>query len=289
VFAGAVLARGRRTVTSWTRAPGPSAKCLPVDTPVAAAGKRPEAVAGGPARGYLTPTAGRRVKPRAPVACWGYGDVDGDRYTRPSDCYRRQPPVGREEADRAAGSLVLAGGEPGFDRQGRGRYYRYLRQPRLWTREVTGLDPAAERGKRAPYRPVRNVPAACAPTLLVHGTEDGDVPYAQSAAMAQALARYGVPYEPVTVPATGHGLAGGEPALVGQVHQRALAFIPTHLKAGGSSATRSCRGCRRGPGVRGRVAWERPGWRRGGDPRPGAVARQGRRPAGAGSRADEPP
>ena len=45
VFAGAVLARGRRTVTSWIRAAGLSADYKPVYTAVTAAGKRTDAIA----------------------------------------------------------------------------------------------------------------------------------------------------------------------------------------------------------------------------------------------------
>jgi hypothetical protein len=45
VFVGAVLARGRRTVTGWIRAAGLSADYKPVYTTVAAAGKRADAIA----------------------------------------------------------------------------------------------------------------------------------------------------------------------------------------------------------------------------------------------------
>jgi hypothetical protein len=45
VFIGAILARGRRTVTSWIRAAGLSADYKPVYTTVAAAGKRADAIA----------------------------------------------------------------------------------------------------------------------------------------------------------------------------------------------------------------------------------------------------
>jgi hypothetical protein len=45
VFTGVILARGRRTVTSWIRAAGLSADYKPVYTAVAAAGKRADAIA----------------------------------------------------------------------------------------------------------------------------------------------------------------------------------------------------------------------------------------------------
>src|SRR3954470_6084562 len=45
VFIGAVLARGRRTVTGWIRAAGLSSGYKPVYTAAAAAGKRADAIA----------------------------------------------------------------------------------------------------------------------------------------------------------------------------------------------------------------------------------------------------
>src|SRR5262249_17942371 len=87
-------------------------------------------VTGGSAGGYLTLTAGFRVKPRpvALVAYWGYGDVDGDWYTKPSAHYRKQRPlVTREEAYKAVGGKVLTGAE-GDAGKARGRFYLYLRQ-----------------------------------------------------------------------------------------------------------------------------------------------------------------
>src|SRR5262249_50128065 len=101
------------------------------------------AVAGGSAGGYLTLMAGVTVRPRprALVAYWGYGDVDGAWYTQPSAFYRKQPLVSKEEADRAVGGKVLTGTEGNPAGKARGRFYLYLRQHGLWTREVTGFAP----------------------------------------------------------------------------------------------------------------------------------------------------
>ena len=46
LFIGAILARGRRTVTSWIRAAGLSRQYQPCYTTVAAAGKRADNIAG---------------------------------------------------------------------------------------------------------------------------------------------------------------------------------------------------------------------------------------------------
>jgi pimeloyl-ACP methyl ester carboxylesterase len=79
---------------------------------------------------------------------------------------------------------------------------------------------------------VRNVGPDYPPTLLLHGTEDTDVPYEQSAAMAKELARHQVPHELATVPGAGHGLAGGDKERVQQARRKALAFLRDHLRAG---------------------------------------------------------
>jgi acetyl esterase/lipase len=209
----------------WIRAQGPKLFQIDPDNLV---------VTGGSAGGYLTMMTGICVQPRpkALVAYWGYGDVDGDWYTKPSEYYRKQVPlVSKEEAYQAVGRGVLTGTEGNSPEQrGRGRFYHYLRQNGLWTKEVTGFDPDTERRKLDPYCPVRNVTAAYPLILMVHGTADDDVPYERSADMAKELARHQVPHELVTVRGAGHGLAGGDKQLVDEAHERALAFIRKHLK-----------------------------------------------------------
>src|SRR5207249_881926 len=132
-------------------------------------------------------------RPKALVAYWGYGDVDGDWYTKPSQFYRMRPLVDKAEAYQAIGKKVLTGTE-GDSSKGRGLFYLYLRQNGLWTKEVTGFDPS-ERAKLDPYCPVRNISAEYPPILMIHGTNDDDVPYERSTDMAEALAKHGVPHE----------------------------------------------------------------------------------------------
>jgi acetyl esterase/lipase len=207
----------------WLREQGP--KALRIDP-------TRMVVTGGSAGGYLTLTVGFRVKPRpaALVAHWGYGDVDGDWYTKPSTHYRKQMPlVSKEEAYRGVSGQVRTGTE-GDEQKARGRFYLYLRQNGLWTKEVTGMDPAKDRRKLDGYCPVRNVSRDYPPTLLIHGTLDTDVPYEQSAAMAKELARHEVPHELITVKGAGHGLAGGDKKLVSEAHEKTAAFICHHLK-----------------------------------------------------------
>ncbi|HKA08728.1 MAG TPA: prolyl oligopeptidase family serine peptidase, partial [Gemmataceae bacterium] len=146
-----------------------------------------------------------------------------------SQFYRTSVPlIEKAEAMRAVGGKVLTGTIGG--QSPRGRYYQYLRQNGLWTKEVTGFEPGRDRDKLTPYCPVRNVSPEYPPTMLVHGTEDTDVPYQLSADMEKELARHKVPHELVTVTGAGHGLAGGDKKLVADAHAKALEFIRTQMK-----------------------------------------------------------
>lgn len=207
---------------AWVREKGP--KLFYVD---------PErvVVAVGSAGGYLTMMTGICVQPppRALVAYWGYGDVDGDWYTKPSAFYREKTPlVKKEVALTAVGGPVLTGTSGKIGR-GRGDYYRYLRQNGLWCREVTGFDPK-DKDKLDPYCPVRNISKKYPPILMIHGTEDTDVPYELSANMAKELKRHGVTHQLITVKGAGHGLAGGRVEDIAEAHTRAMAFIRKYLE-----------------------------------------------------------
>jgi acetyl esterase/lipase len=209
----------------WLHGDGARARHLDADRVV---------VTGGSAGGYLTLMTGVTVKarPTALVAYWGYGDVDGDWYTKPSEFYRTHVPlIDKADAYKGVGGRVITGSEDGIDMKARGRFYHYLRQNGLWTREVTGWDPVKDKADLNRYCPVRNVSAEYPPTLLIHGTEDTDVPYQLSADMAKELARNKVPHELVAVKGAGHGLSSGDPKLVADAHAKALAFIREHMKA----------------------------------------------------------
>ena len=187
------------------------------------------AVAGGSAGGYLTLMTGfcLEPRPRALVSYFGYGDITTPWYSHPDEFYRRQPLVAKEEADRAVGAAVLA--EPPAKNQ-RGRFYLYCRQNGIWPNEVAGHDPSTDPQWFDRYCPIRNVTPKYPPTLLIHGTEDTDVPYAESKNMAAKLAEAGVVHEFITVTGAGHGLQGGKPEDVLNTDNRAMEFVKAHTR-----------------------------------------------------------
>jgi len=180
--------------------------------------------AGGSAGGYLTLMSGFCVAPppRALVSLWGYGDITGPWYSRPDPFYNRQPEVPIEEARAVVGQAPVAELP---DKHDRGRFYLYCRQKGLWPREVAGRDPDAESKWFDAYCPLRNVTSAYPPALLIHGTNDTDVPYEQSALMARRFEQVRVRHELITVEGGGHGLSGTDTPEVDKVYARAVGFL----------------------------------------------------------------
>jgi acetyl esterase/lipase len=175
--------------------------------------------------------SGFRVTPRptAIASFWGYGAADAPFDSEPSDFYRSTSPlVDRADALAAVGGDVLTATGPRMN--GRWPYYLYLRQQGLWRAEVTGLDPLTQQGELDSFASVRNVDGDFPPTVLVHGTNDTDVPYEESADLAAELSRHGVVHEFVTVEGAGHGLSGVESDVLSDAIDQALAFIDEHLR-----------------------------------------------------------
>ncbi len=184
------------------------------------------AVLGGSAGGYLTLTTGHRLKPRPTVlvAFWGYGDLIGDWYSKPSPHPRHQRSKMSEDETRSqiCGPAIANS----RDRKGNGgAFYQFCRQRGIWPKEVSGWDPHKEAKKYEPYMPVNNVTREYPPTLLIHGTEDTDVPCEQSVMMADEFKKYGVDHELIMIAGGEHGLAGVDPRRIRSAYERAFQFV----------------------------------------------------------------
>jgi acetyl esterase/lipase len=161
------------------------------------------AVVGHSAGGYLTLMSGFCLnrRPKALVVFYGYGDIAGEWYSRPSQFYcTNSPLVSKEEAYQAVDGPPLSEGS-----NNRGLFYLYCRQQGLWPKEVTGYDPDKVPRAYYPYCPVRNVTKDYPPTMLLHGDMDTDVPYQQSVLMAEALEQHQVEHQFITISKGGHG------------------------------------------------------------------------------------
>lgn len=189
------------------------------------------AVMGDSAGGYLTLTSGFRAKPKPAVlvSFWGYGDLIGDWLVKPSTAARfTRNKMTKEEAYRQVSGPPISNGN---DRNGNGgAFFAFCRRQGIWTKEISNWNPIKEKEKFFPYMPVKNVKRDYPPTILIHGTDDSDVPYEQSVMMAEQLKKHGVEHKLITVPGAEHGLWGGDSKLINDAYESALAFVNFHMK-----------------------------------------------------------
>ena len=169
------------------------------------------AIAGASAGGYLSLLAATLFSPRplAVAAFWGYGDITAAWEAEPSAHYRKQELVSRDAAIASLDAPPLQDPALGVDRS---IFYLYCRQQGRWLEEVTAHDPRTDDAWFDRYCPVRNVGAAFPPTVLVHGTDDTDVPHDESAKLVARCAAAGIEHRFSSVPGVGHGCAGARPA-----------------------------------------------------------------------------
>ncbi|HEY2416164.1 MAG TPA: alpha/beta hydrolase [Pirellulaceae bacterium] len=188
------------------------------------------AVVGGSAGGYLTLTAGFRVKPRpaALVSLWGYGDLVGPWYSQPSSHARHNTSkMSRDEAFQQVAGIPISDSR---ERKGNGgAFYQFCRQQGLWPKAVSGWDPRTEADKFGPFMPIKNVTPDYPPTLLIHGDKNTDVPYEQSELMAAALKKNKVEHQLLTIAGAEHGLAGADPEVIRAAYKTASEFLRQHL------------------------------------------------------------
>jgi acetyl esterase/lipase len=190
-------------------------------------------VVGESAGGYLTLVTGYRVrpKPKALVALYGYGDLIGDWYSKPNPYpqYNLRK-ISREEAESQTDGTVISDSD---ERKGDGySIYMYYRQNGLWPEKVSGFARSTIAAQIAPFEPIRNVTPDWPPTLLIHGTQDTDVPYEQSELLAKKFKQKGVHFTLIPIDHGEHGLEGGDPQKITEAYKTMAKFIKEHLNSG---------------------------------------------------------
>jgi len=187
-------------------------------------------VTGESAGGYLTLVTGYRVrpKPKALVALYGFGDLIGNWSSKPNPYPRYNlRKISREEAESQTDGTVISDSD---ERKGDGGLiYMYYRQNGLWPEEVSGFARSTIADKITPFEPIRNVTPGWPPTLLIHGTQDTDVPYEESELMAKKFKQKGVPFTFIPIDHGEHGFGGGDPQKITEAYKTMGVFIKKHL------------------------------------------------------------
>lgn len=190
------------------------------------------AVIGHSAGGYLALMSGFHIypRPKALVSFYGYSDITGIWYSKPSSFYLKQPIVTREEAYKSISANIISEMKEPIMFRSRWRFYLYCRQYGVWPKEVAGQDPKLEPEYFSSYCPIQNITKEYPPTFLLHGKKDTDVPYEQSLRMSNELTRVGVENELYSIPNGRHGFDQNMRAPIAvDAFQRVLDFLKKHI------------------------------------------------------------
>lgn len=155
------------------------------------------AVVGSSAGGYLALFAGTlSFKPKAIVSFYGYGNILGDWYTKPSPHFTNMTTVPKMLADQ----LIQPHPISGAPIERRYAIYLYCRQQGTWLDYVTNWNPFADTDKLHAYCPIEKVNVDYPATLLLHGDQDEDVPYEESVKMNKKIQDLGGSSQLITIP-----------------------------------------------------------------------------------------
>lgn len=155
------------------------------------------AVTGSSAGGYLALLTGiLQDRPKAIVSFYGYGDITGEWYQKPSSYFSKMPSVPEVLAQQLIQKKTIS--EAPIER--RFAIYLYCRQQGKWLDYVTEPAFQGRLDDLEPLCPLRNIDEDYPSTMLLHGDRDDDVPYEQSVMMSEAFIKAGVDHKMITVP-----------------------------------------------------------------------------------------
>ncbi|GGA65972.1 alpha/beta hydrolase [Ornithinibacillus halotolerans] len=185
-------------------------------------------VMGSSAGGYLALLTGlMNHKPDAIVSLYGYGDITGSWYTRPSSFFLQKPNVPKQLAYQLVQPKPLSVGPI----QRRYAIYLYCRQQGAWLDEATGMNPITQLDKIKTYCPYYQLDHTYPPTMLLHGNKDTDVPYEESVKMNEKLTEHQVIHDFITMDNADHVFdEHWDDPNVKQAFQRIIEFIDEHVQ-----------------------------------------------------------
>lgn len=131
------------------------------------------------------------IKPFAIISFYGYGRIDSSWATTPNHYYNTKNQVPYSLVEHLLSTIPLTS----CPAEARYALYLYGRQSGKWIELITSSP--EERKMNSPYY---YLDAHFPPTILLHGTNDQDVPYSESEAIYTKLKDLKVPTQLVTIP-----------------------------------------------------------------------------------------
>ncbi|MGE8206640.1 alpha/beta hydrolase [Heyndrickxia sp. NPDC080065] len=154
------------------------------------------AVIGSSAGGYLALLSGTlNKKPKAIVSLYGYGDITGEWAIKPSPHYQKMTAVPKELAKMLVSNNIISEGPI----EKRYAIYMYARQQASWIEDISGLNARTSKEELTQFCPLYYQNNDFPPTLLLHGTNDEDVPYEQSVLMSEKINESGGSCKLITI------------------------------------------------------------------------------------------
>lgn len=157
---------------------------------------------GSSAGGFLSLLMGTLsdIKLTAIISMYGYGDILGEWYAKPSPFYQQKKLIDISTAKQFVGKYGTTDGS-----SERFMYYLYCRQHGVWVEKVTGMNPLEDMTSLRALNPISLLNTSFPPTIFIHGKQDNDVPYEQSVLMYQNLKSLDVKTELITIEGADHG------------------------------------------------------------------------------------
>ncbi|MBY7144221.1 alpha/beta hydrolase [Virgibacillus sp. NKC19-3] len=185
------------------------------------------AVIGSSAGGYLALLSGTfSVKPKLIVSLYGYGNILGDWYLKPSTHFNKMTKVPEVLMRQLIQKKTIA--EAPIEK--RYAIYLYSRQQGKWLDFVTDWGLATHADKLREYCPIEYIDADYPATLLLHGDEDEDVPYTESVHMNKAINNAGGHSQLFIVPKGKHSFDQNmEDPVVIEAFDEIISFLKVHL------------------------------------------------------------
>lgn len=187
------------------------------------------AVIGSSAGAFLALSTGLFPnKPKAIVSFYGYGDLTAEWVSKPSSYYLQRDHISKTSVNKSFFQGIPTEGTI----KERFLFYLYTRQSGTWLHEVIGPTARSSHALLNSLSPIATHSNHFPATLLLHGTDDEDVPYAQSVFMRASLLKNKVSAKLITIPNGQHVFEDDfEDSNVQEALKKVIQFLKNQFKS----------------------------------------------------------